>query len=48
MTTTQSDRAALFEGRAEYAHDAEDMIAASHVVAVYFQAVVEANHYWHE
>jgi hypothetical protein len=48
VTTTQSDRAALFRGRAEYAENAEDLIAASHVVAVYFQTVAEANNFWRD
>lgn len=48
VTTTQSDRTILFQGRAEYASDAEDLIAASHVVAVYFQTIAEANNYWRD
>jgi hypothetical protein len=48
VTTTQSDRTALFQGRAEYAGNAEDLIATSHVVAVYFQTVAAANDYWRD
>ena len=34
--------------RAEYDHNADSLIAASHVVAVHFQTVAAANHYWHD
>ena len=33
-------------GRAQYSHDAEGLIAASHVVAVEFATVAAANNYW--
>ena len=32
--------------RSEYDHDTEQLIAASHVVAVHFQTVAAANDYW--
>jgi hypothetical protein len=33
--------------RPDYADDAADLIAASHVVATNFQTVAAANRYWH-
>lgn len=32
--------------RSEYDEDSEQLIAASHVVAVHFQTVAAANNYW--
>jgi hypothetical protein len=32
--------------RPDYANNAEALTAASHVVAVNFQTVAAANHYW--
>lgn len=46
VTTTQPDREVLFELREEYANDAQDLIAVSHVVAVHFQTIAAANAYW--
>lgn len=46
VTTIQPDREVLHEQRPEYATDAEDLIAASHVVAVYFDTIAAANDYW--
>ncbi len=46
VTETQQDTAALHALRPGYAHDAESLIAASHVVAVHFQTVAAANDYW--
>lgn len=46
VTTTQPDREVLFELREEYANDAQDLIAVSHVVAVHFQTIAAANDYW--
>lgn len=34
--------------RSEYDHDSEQLIAASHVVAVHFQTVAAANNYWRD
>lgn len=46
VTTIQPDREILHEERPDYASDAGDLIAASHVVAVHFQTIAEANDYW--
>lgn len=43
---TQPDPAVLKELRPEYAHSADALTAASHVVAVNFQTVAAANDYW--
>lgn len=48
VTETQQDRAVLHALRPGYAHDAEALIAVSHVVAVNFQTVAAANGYWRE
>lgn len=46
MVATQPDKGVLFEQRPEYSQNAEDLIAASHVVAVHFQTIAAANKYW--
>ena len=46
VTETQQNRDVLHALRPGYAHDAEALIAASHVVAVHFQTVAAANNYW--
>jgi len=46
VVATQPDKDVLFEQRPEYSEDAEDLIAASHVVAVHFQTIAAANDYW--
>lgn len=46
VTETQADRDVLHALRPGYAHDAEALIAASHVIAVHFQTVAAANNYW--
>lgn len=43
---TQPDAAMRDKLRADYAEDADALIAASHVVAVHFQTVAAANGYW--
>ena len=43
---TQPDVDTLKKLRPEYANSAEALTAASHVVAVNFQTVAAANHYW--
>lgn len=43
---TQPDAEVLKRLRPEYAESAEDLIAASHVVAVNFQTIAAANDYW--
>ena len=48
VTTTQTNREILFEGRAEYADDADALIAASQVVAINFQTIAAANNYWRD
>lgn len=46
VVATQPDKDVLFDQRPEYSKDAEDLIAASHVVAVHFQTIAAANDYW--
>lgn len=46
VTTTQTDPDVLHALRPGYAHDADALIAVSHVVAVHFQTVAAANDYW--
>lgn len=48
VTTIQPDREVLRKERPEYAGDADDLIAASHVVAVYFDTIAAANDYWRD
>lgn len=48
VTTTQPNREALFEGRAEYSVDPDSLIAASQVVAINFQTIAAANNYWRD
>lgn len=48
VVATQPDKNVLFDERPEYSRDAEDLIAASHVVAVHFQTIAAANDYWRE
>ena len=43
---TQPDADTLKKLRPDYANSAEALTAASHVVAVNFQTVAAANHYW--
>ncbi len=43
---TQPDVDTLKKLRPDYANSAEALTAASHVVAVNFQTVAAANHYW--
>ena len=46
VTTTQPDMEVLKALRSEYSNDAGILTAASHVVAVHFQAIAAANDYW--
>jgi len=46
VTETQPDREVLHSLRPEYAMNPDALIASSHVVAVHFQTVAEANDYW--
>lgn len=48
VVATQPDKEVLFDQRPEYSEDAEGLIAASHVVAVHFQTIAEANDYWRD
>lgn len=43
---TQPDDEVRKTLRGQYAHDAGELISASHVVAVHFQTVAAANDYW--
>ena len=43
---TQPDVEVLKELRPEYAHSADALTAASHVIAVHFQTIAAANKYW--
>jgi Hexameric tyrosine-coordinated heme protein (HTHP) len=42
----QKELEVLKSGRAQYAHDPNGLIAASHVVAVEFATIAAANNYW--
>lgn len=46
IKTTQPDEAVRAALRPQYANDAADLIAASHVVAVHFATIAAANQYW--
>lgn len=46
VTATQPNREVLHALRPGYAHDAESLIAVSHVIAVHFQTVAAANDHW--
>lgn len=48
VVATQPNKEVLFDQRPEYSEDAEDLIAASHVVAVHFQTIAAANDYWRD
>jgi hypothetical protein len=48
VTTTQTNKDVLHALRPGYAHDAEALIAVSHVVAIHFQTIAAANDYWRE
>jgi len=48
VTTIQPDKSILVAERPEYASEAEGLIAASHVVAVYFQTISAANDFWRD
>jgi len=48
VVATQPNKDVLFDQRPEYSENAEDLIAASHVVAVHFQTIAEANEYWRD
>ncbi|MBP7465194.1 MAG: hexameric tyrosine-coordinated heme protein, partial [Pseudoxanthomonas sp.] len=43
---TQPDVGVLKELRADYAHSADSLTAASQVIAINFQTIAAANGYW--
>ena len=43
---TQPDKSKLMALRPEYAENADSLIAASHVVAIHFQTIAQANCHW--
>lgn len=45
---TQPDVEVLHKLRPEYAHSADSLTAASHVIATHFQTVAAANNYWRD
>jgi hypothetical protein len=48
VTQTQPDKEVLKKLRPAYAHDPDSLIAASQVVAIHFQTIAAANHYWRD
>ncbi len=46
VKTTQPDTEVLHKLRPQYANDPDSLTAASQVIAVNFQTVAAANHYW--
>ena len=42
----QGELETLKAGRAQYAHDPNGLIAASHVIAVEFATIAAAHNYW--
>lgn len=46
VSETQPDKDVLMELRPAYSHNPDSLIAASHVVAIHFQTIAEANNYW--
>lgn len=48
VTTIQTEKKVLQAERPVYSGSAEDLIAASHVVAVLFDTIAQANDYWRE
>lgn len=46
VKTTQPDVKILKEERPRYSRDAASLIDASHVIAVHFSTIAEANDYW--
>jgi len=48
VTTMQKNKDILHSERPEYAESADGLIAASHVIAVWFDTIARANDYWRE
>ncbi|MEX2517609.1 MAG: hexameric tyrosine-coordinated heme protein [Gammaproteobacteria bacterium] len=46
IKTIQPDIEVLKKLRPAYSHDPDSLIAASHVLAVNFRTIAEANNYW--
>ncbi|MFY0630888.1 MAG: hexameric tyrosine-coordinated heme protein [Flavobacteriaceae bacterium] len=46
VKSTQPDMEVLKKLRNDYANDASELTAASHVIAVNFQTISAANNYW--
>ena len=46
VKAVQPDMEILQRLRPEYAEDAHELIASSHVIAVHFQTIAHANGYW--
>ncbi|MEW7290174.1 hexameric tyrosine-coordinated heme protein [Aquimarina sp. 2304DJ70-9] len=46
VKSTQPDMEVLKRLRQEYANNASDLTAASHVIAINFQTISAANNYW--
>lgn len=48
VTSTQPNRDVLFMLRDVYANDPDALIASSQVIAIHFQTIAAANHYWRD
>lgn len=48
VTSTQPNKEILHKLREDYSNDADSLIGVSHVIAVHFRTVAEANDYWHD
>ncbi len=48
VTTTQPDKEILHMQREVYSRDANSLIAASQVIAIYFQTIATANDFWRD
>jgi len=46
VKSTQPDMETLKRLRKDYANSADGLTAASHVIAVHFQTVAQANNHW--
>ncbi len=46
VRASQPDKNKLMALRPEYAENADSLIAASHVVAIHFQTIAQANCHW--
>ena len=48
VTSTQPDKAILHKLREDYSNEAGSLIDVSHVIAVHFRTIAQANDYWRE